>query len=226
MNYNSGYKFGKSKSGKNGAGKSPAFTMAFGGVCLALTVVCYYLGSIVPGANLTLYAIGSFFTGIMVLETGIGSGLILYAAAGLLLFLFMPNKLAILPYAFFFGPFGIIHRLTEKIGARENPNRKELAIRFAARFCFFMAVFLVGFFCFRELFIGAIRLPDYADAFLVIGGAVMFVIYDIMYGLLIKIYEKRFRNKKGGFKTFSAESRKGPLDDVKLSGDRSQEKNH
>lgn len=211
MNYNSGYKLGK----KNGAGRTPAFTIAFGGVCLALTVICYYLGGIVPGMNLTLYAVGSFFVGLMVLETGISGGLILYAAAGILLFLLMPNKLAMLPYAFFFGPYGIIRELTGKIGAGTEGDarhrRSMTIIRLAIRSAFFLAVFLVGFFCFRELFFSAIKLPDYADVLVVIGGVAMFILYDAMYELLGQIYLKRFKGRK--------EKKKGPLDDIRLSKD-------
>ena len=54
------------------------FRMTLGGICLALTVISMYASSIVPGIELTLLAISSLFTAVMLIETGVGGALLLY----------------------------------------------------------------------------------------------------------------------------------------------------
>lgn len=78
---------------------SKTMKIALGGICLALTVIFLFGGSIVPGIELTLFAISSLFTAVMILETGVKGGVLLYAGAVLLGFAIIPNKLAMIPYA-------------------------------------------------------------------------------------------------------------------------------
>lgn len=93
---------------------SKTMKIALGGICLALTVIFLFGGSIVPGIELTLFAISSLFTAVMILETGVKGGVLLYAGAVLLGFAIIPNKLAMIPYAFFFGYYGIVKYYIEK----------------------------------------------------------------------------------------------------------------
>ena len=89
--------------------------MTLGGICLALTVISMYASSIVPGIELTLLAISSLFTAVMLIETGVGGALLLYGASLILGIALIPNKLAVLPYGFFFGYYGILKYYIEKI---------------------------------------------------------------------------------------------------------------
>ena len=82
---------------------SKTMKIALGGICLALTVIFLFGGSFVPGIELTLFAISSLFTAVMILETGVKGGVLLYAGAVLLGFAIIPNNLAMIPSAFFFG---------------------------------------------------------------------------------------------------------------------------
>ena len=59
--------------------RSRTFKIAFGGICLALAVICMFGGSFIPGIDLTLFAVSSLFTAIMVIETGVGGGILLFA---------------------------------------------------------------------------------------------------------------------------------------------------
>ena len=97
---------------------SKTIKIALGGICLALTMVCLFGGSIVPGIELTLFAISSVFTAVMVLEAGVKGGLLLYVAAVLLGFAIIPNKLAMIPYTFLFGYYGIVKYYIEKLSSR------------------------------------------------------------------------------------------------------------
>lgn len=95
--------------------RNKSSVIALGGICLALTLVFIFAGSIVPGIELTLFAISSLFIAVMIMESGVGAALILYAAAVILGLVLVPNKPAMIPYAFFFGYYGILKYFIEKI---------------------------------------------------------------------------------------------------------------
>jgi len=162
-------------------------TIALGGICLALTVIFMFAGSIVPGIELTLFAISSLFTAIMIIEAGVGGGIILFAAAVLLGFFIMPNKLALIPYAFFFGYYGIVKFFIEKI----NSGILQIIIKTV----FFAIVLCVGFLCFKELLLGSINLPDYPVWILIIAGILMMILYDYIFTFLINFYLRRIKHK-------------------------------
>ncbi len=163
------------------------FKIALGGICLALTVIFMFGGAFVPGIDLTLFALASVFTAIMIIETGVGGGVILFAAAVLLGFILVPNKVAILPYACFFGYWGILKYYLEKINAP--------AVQIIAKCAFFVLVLSVALLGFRELFARAVDIPDYPAALLIAAGAALLLLYDFVFSFLLNYYYRRF---KGG----------------------------
>ena len=52
--------------------------MAFGGLLLALTIVCMVLGSVIESNTLFLLAAASYFVGIIIRETGMRTGAAFY----------------------------------------------------------------------------------------------------------------------------------------------------
>ena len=64
--------------------------IALGGICLALTLAFLFAGSVAPGIELTLFALSSLFTAVMLLESGVGAAALLYAAG---IFKFYVEKL-------------------------------------------------------------------------------------------------------------------------------------
>ena len=161
--------------------------IALGGICLALTVVFMFAGSIVPGIELTLFAVSSLFTAVMIIETGVKGGILMYAAAVILGLVIIPNKLAMIPYAFFFGYYGILKYYIEKLKGRY--------IQLIVKIIFFAVVLCTGLIGFNELLLGSIHLPDYPVAVLIIAGIVMMVVYDYIYTMLINFYVRRIKNK-------------------------------
>lgn len=161
--------------------------IALGGICLALTVVFMFAGSIVPGIELTLFAVSSLFTAVMIIETGVKGGILMYAAAVILGLVIIPNKLAMIPYAFFFGYYGILKYYIEKLKGRY--------IQLIVKIIFFAVVLCTGLIGFKELLLGSIHLPDYPVAVLIIAGIVMMVVYDYIYTMLINFYVRRIKNK-------------------------------
>lgn len=167
--------------------KSKTSTIALGGICLALTVIFMFAGSIVPGIELTLFAVSSLFTAVMIMESGVKGGVIMYGAAVLLGLVLIPNKLALIPYAFFFGYYGILKYFIEKL----HSGILQIIIKAA----FFAAVLCIGLIGFKELLLGSIHLPDYPVWLLIIAGILMLLVYDYIYTLLINFYLKRVKNR-------------------------------
>lgn len=159
--------------------------MALGGICLALTVLFMFGASIVPGVELTLYALSSLFIAVMILESGAKGGIILYLAAILLGFLLVPDKVSVLPYACVFGLYGIVKYYIEKI--------RKPAAQVILKILFFAAVMAAALTALKGLLFGSADLPNLPVWLLIIGGVCVLLLYDFIYTLLIQIYEKRFK---------------------------------
>ena len=164
---------------------SKTMKIALGGICLALTVIFLFGGSIVPGIELTLFAISSLFTAVMILETGVKGGVLLYAGAVLLGFAIIPNKLAMIPYAFFFGYYGIVKYYIEKLPGRW--------IQLALKTGLFAVLLSIGLIGFKKLLLGSIHLPDYPVWLLILAGIAFLLLYDFVYTFLIGFYLRRIK---------------------------------
>lgn len=161
--------------------------IALGGICLALTVVFLFAGSIVPGIELTLFAVSSLFTAVMIMETGPKGGILLYVAALLLGIAVIPNKLAMIPYAFFFGYYGIFKYYVEKL--------KHRYLQLILKIVFYALVLCIGLIGFKNLLLGSIHLPEYPVGALIIAGILMLIVYDYIYTMLIGFYMRRIKNR-------------------------------
>ena len=166
---------------------SKTIKIALGGICLALTMVCLFGGSIVPGIELTLFAISSVFTAVMILEAGVKGGLLLYVAAVLLGFAIIPNKLAMIPYAFLFGYYGIVKYYIEKLSSRW--------IQLSLKSGFFAVLLTIGLVGFKQLLLGSIHLPDYPVWLLIIAGVAFLLLYDFVFTALILFYQRRIKGR-------------------------------
>ncbi len=181
--------------------------LALGGIFLALTVVSLFIASVIPGLELTFYALSSVFIGLMILETGLGGGLLVYVAAVLLGLLIIPSKVAVIPFIFFFGIYAVIKALAEK------PQQK--AVQLIIKIVFFAVVFCIAYLMFKELFFGNIDLPDWSFPVLLIAGTAAFILYDFIFTLILELYKKRVNKKAGGPKG----GRSKVADEIKLAHD-------
>lgn len=165
--------------------RTKTFKLALGGICLALTLIFMFGASFVPGIELTLFAIASLFTAVMVIETGVGGGILLYIGAVLLGLMLLPNKLALIPYIFFFGYWCIVKYFIEKI--------KSGAIQIIIKLIFFAALLCITLLFFAEILTGSINLPDYSTAVLIAAGTLFLLLYDCIVTFLIGFYLKRLQ---------------------------------
>ena len=165
--------------------RNKTFKIALGGICLALAVISMFAATFVPGVDLTFFAISSLFTVVMILETGVGGGLLLYAAACILGLILIPGKIALVPYIFFFGYYGIVKFYIEKI--------KSGAVQIALKLIFFAALMCLGILAFKAVLAAGIHLPESPSAVLIAGGALMLLVYDYILTFIIQFYRRRFR---------------------------------
>ena len=160
-------------------------TAATGGILLALSVVTLFGATFVPGIELTLYALSSFYVAFAMIEISQSAGWIFYIASVLLAFILVPDKSGLIPYAFFFGLYAIIKLYIEKSKKFPQP----LEIFFKLVFC--NAMFALSFILFGELFLGPIQVPEVALPIILGGAQIFFLAYDYIFTLVIGFYLKR-----------------------------------
>ncbi len=163
------------------------FKITMGGIYLALTLIFLWGAGFVPGIELTLFACSSFFTAFMLLEAGVGGSVLIFAAASLLGFILLPNKLAMVPYVFFFGYYGILKFYIEKLRTAKT--------QVVVKLLFFAGILTVSLTLFMKVLASSVTLPDYPAGVLISGGTVMLFLYDYIYTYVINFYAGRIRPK-------------------------------
>lgn len=153
--------------------------IAFGGVLLAVTVLCMLLGSIIESNTLFLLAAASFFVGIMLREFGVKTGAAFYLAGVLLGLITAPNKFYVISYA----AMGLYILLIE-IGWRKlgklswNGNRR--AVFWGMKFFFFNLIYIPGIVLFEKLLFTR-NLSGWMFAGVLAAGQVGLFLYDRAY---------------------------------------------
>lgn len=160
--------------------------VALGGVLGALCIICLYLAVYLPTSRLFFYGVSSVFSSIMLVESGNRWAWIFYFATSLLALLLIPNKVGIIPYAAFFGLYGMIKYYIEGI--------RNTAIELILKGAFFSLGLFLAILVVKELFMGEVfsKLPLWA---LIIGALVVFYIYDYAYTQFVVFYETRIRKR-------------------------------
>ena len=158
--------------------------IALNGILGALAVICLLLATVLPTNRLSFYALSSFFIAVSIIESGARSGWIFYFATSLLSVIVVPDKLGIVPYAIFFGLYGLVKYYIEKLD--------KIIFEYILKFVFFnisagIAVLTVSRLLEFEL---SMKLPWWL---LVIALEIVFFIYDIVYTLFINYYREKLK---------------------------------
>lgn len=159
--------------------------IATSGVLLALSIATLFGAVIVPGIELTLYALSSVYVMVIILEFTVNTGWIFYLTSVLLTFIVIPNKTGLIPYAIFFGIYAMIKYYIENF--RKISGIVEIILKLV--FCNLM--FFLGFLVFGEMFTGAIEIPEIALPIIIAGAQVFFLAYDYILTLMVGFYLKR-----------------------------------
>lgn len=160
--------------------------IALNGILGALAVICLLLAAILPTNRISLYALSSFFIAISIIENGIKAGWIFYGATSLLAFIVVPDKLGLIPYAVFFGLYGIVKYYIEKL------NR--IVFEYILKFVYFNACMGIAVFAASE-FLGYPLTSGLPWWLLIIILEMVFFAYDFVYTLFINYYREKLRTK-------------------------------
>jgi hypothetical protein len=160
--------------------------IALNGILGAVAVICLLLAVIMPTSRISFYALSSFFVAVSIIESGARAGWLFYAATSLLALIIVPDKLGIVPYAIFFGLYGIIKFYIEKLD--------RIVLEYILKFVFFNACMGVAIWAVRDLFGFAVssKLPWWV---LIIALEVVFFVYDYVYTLFVAYYRDKLRPK-------------------------------
>ncbi|HBN85808.1 MAG TPA: hypothetical protein DDZ89_18425 [Clostridiales bacterium] len=161
--------------------------IAMGGILTALTVLAVFSASFAPSGKISIYVLASFFTAISIIHSDIKFGLLFYITTSVLSWIVLPNKMAVVPYIGFFGWYGIVKALIEKLNRRSLEWIIKIII---------MNLVMVAAFFFFQSFLPEIDLskPWIWPVILVLL-QVIYVIYDYVFTLIIDYYYRRFYNK-------------------------------
>lgn len=165
---------------------------ALGGILTALGLVLLLLAGIVPGAELTFYGVSSLLTALLVLEAGPVGGWTLFGATTILGAALLPVKTAIVPYALFFGYYGVLKYHIESLGNR--------ALEIVLKLLAFNVALAAGYFVLRATAFDILGLPSLSPPLLALLAQGFFLLYDAVYSRLIDWYRRSIRPRwaKGG----------------------------
>ena len=158
--------------------------VSLGGVLAAMTVITLFLAAVMPTNRISLYALSSFFVSIIIIEFGINHGWIFYVVTSLLSTAVIYNKLQLVPYFIFFGIYGIIKFYIERVN--------NVVLEYLLKFAFFNLSLIVAVFFVREFLLTglSISLPWWI---ILVGGQIIFFIYDYVYTLFVQYYKAKLR---------------------------------
>lgn len=159
--------------------------IALSGVLLGLNLILLFGATMLPGIELSLFAMSSFMTAIVLVKVSPRQAAVFYFASVLLAGLLLPNKLGLLPYIFFFGYYGIIKFYIEKIIDRRFKGKKAQLVEGVCKSGVFLAAFTSGILLFKEAFTAGLSLPELPLGIIGIAAVAVFLVYDYAYTLLI-----------------------------------------
>jgi hypothetical protein len=158
--------------------------IALNGILLALSVIILIIASVVPTSRLSLFALSSFFTAVIVTEFGTKNGCVFYISSSLLAVILIPEKAEILPYVIFFGIYGLIKYYIERLD--------KIILEYFLKLVYFNISLAVVALLIKQFFLDNIKL-DFPWWAVIIVLEVVFIIYDYVYTLFIQYYKDKLR---------------------------------
>ncbi|CUX28625.1 hypothetical protein [Clostridium sp. C105KSO13] len=127
--------------------------VAFGGLMLALAILCMVMGSVIESNTLFLLAAASYFVGIVIREAGMLTGLTFYLGAVLLGFLLAPNKLYVVSFAAM-GFYILAIEFTGRQLGRRTDKMNRRSVFWVVKYVIFNLLYIPGLLFFQEFLFG------------------------------------------------------------------------
>lgn len=153
--------------------------MAFGGLLLALTLVCMVLGSVIESNTLFLLAAASYFVGIIIREAGMRTGFAFYLAAVLLGFIVAPNKIYVISFAAM-GFYILIVELAFTLLGKTSGSMNRRVLFWIVKYLIFNLMYIPLLLFFQTLLFSR-TLPPLWLAGVIVAGQIGLWIYDRAY---------------------------------------------
>lgn len=170
--------------------------VAFGGLMLAVTVLCMYLGSVIESSTLFLLAAASFFVGIIIRESGLTSGIAFYIAGVILGFFVAPNKLYVVTYAAMGLYIWLAEGAYQMIGKLCHSEKKKIWF-WVIKYIAFNVMYIPILIFFQQLLFGR-KLSGMVFAGVIIGGQIGLFVFDRSYEYFQRHVWSRFRGRIQG----------------------------
>ena len=154
--------------------------IAESGLLVALTLVILYATSIIPISKLSILTIASCLIPISIIRTSIKNAMLVYIASSVLSFFLVPTNIAIY-YTLFFGVYGIIKHLIEKVKIMPL----ELLLKLIVFNILLFTIYLIA----KSFLI--ISPPNFPLWTLWLAAQIVFLIYDYALTLVISFFLKR-----------------------------------
>lgn len=161
--------------------------ITFSAMIIALSVVCLYIASLLPGGSPALYFIASVLVAALVLEDEPMLAVLAFIAVSVLAMLVVPNKLMVMPYAALLGHYCVFKLAIERI-VRGKVGR------FALKLVYLNAFTALALWLCAEIFGFS---PDFSEilplwALIPIAEAIL-VVYDLLLTYTIRFYSANIR---------------------------------
>lgn len=160
--------------------------IALGGILGALAVICLFLAVVLPTNRLAFYALSSFFSSIVIIESGLKAGWLFFAATTLLSAIIIPDKVGVVPYVIFFGIYGIIKFYIERLN--------KIVLEYLLKYIYFNLCVVFAIIMIKQFFVQSISvaIPWWA---VILALEVIFFIYDYVYTLFIAYYRNKLKSR-------------------------------
>lgn len=163
--------------------KEESKALAYGALSTALAVVILWLGSFLPTARLALLCVSSLGAVLMALRFDRRRGLAVYAATAVLALLLLPQKGIALAYGLLPGWYPLLKLRLERLA--------KPVLRFGAKLLAANAVMLPAMLLGR----GYLAAVPFEWWQILLGGELMFLIYDYALSQIILLYMRKIAGR-------------------------------
>ena len=165
----------------------PTLKLTLGAMATALTVLLLYAAAVLPAARLPFYFLASFIPYILLCESLYGWALTAFLASASLSFFLLPDKVPMYVYILLLGHYGVFRTAVQE-RMQSKLFRMLVKLLYADFFLglgLYLSVVVFG--------IQLVKLPALPDWVLAVLSQVGVIVYDLLFGACVKIYEAQFR---------------------------------
>lgn len=158
--------------------------IAESGVLIALTLVILFSTSILTISTLSILTVASCLIPIAIIRTSIKNAILVYIASSILSFILIPATNIAIYYTLFFGIYGIIKHIIEKV--------RNLPLEILFKLISFNVLLGITYLITKSFL--SFVYPDISLWLLWLAAQVVFLIYDYALTMAISFFINRFNN--------------------------------